>query len=150
VECSCSCFEYSTDNYVLVMKLTLQSYLLSWNFIIKKTLLALFPLHQGVSPRFTPLCSVLSSRTHQSSIISILMTVICSFLFLFWISRKLFLTWKLLSALSLLRCQPNLISLNQSKTEFILIGLPKQLLKSLTLLFSFLNNFIHLLYGVIK
>ena len=68
----------------------------------------------------------LLSPTHLC-IVSMLMTLSCSFLLS--ISHEAFLTWYLLT-LSVLGCQ--LIfsysnSLNQSKTEFLLIGLPKQL-----------------------
>ena len=120
----------------------LQSYLFSCSFSVNNNaiLSATFPLLQGVSrgsvlgPLLfilytTSLSSALLSVTHRLNTISMLMTLNCSFLSLLQTSSQnsshlettidTVSTW--MSA--------NLLSLNQSKTEFLLIGLPKQLSK---------------------
>jgi len=78
---------------------------------------------------FIPLPSALSSPTHLSNINSTLITLNSSFLFLPLISRKILLTLKQLFDTVSTWMSANLLSINQSKTEFLLIGLPKQLAK---------------------
>jgi len=64
------------------------------------------------------------------------MTVNCSFIFLLRISCKIFLTWKLLSTLSLLGCQPFFSRSISLKLNSYLLVFPNIFLNSLTLLFS--------------
>jgi len=118
----------------------LQSYLTSDSFIVNNnaTLSLKFFFLQGIPQGSvldtlfsfsTPIRSALLSPTHELNTISMLMTLNCSFLFSapdfsqnishLETTMDTVFTWM----------SVNLLSLNQSKTEFLLIGLPKQLSK---------------------
>jgi len=99
-----------------------------------------FPSSSGCSSRLRSRSSTFYSLYHSPQLSHLrlscqtsslrMMTLNSLFLFLPLISRKTFLTLKQLLKLYLRGCQPICFnSPNQSKTEFILIGLPKQLAK---------------------
>jgi len=82
-----------------------------------------------------PLPSALSSLTHLSNIISTLMTLNSSFLFLPLISRKTLLTLKQLLTLSLPGCQPICFCSISFKLNSYSSGFLNSLLKSLIQIF---------------